>query len=90
MKSPLTPRNLEPMLTFWAYLATSAVTEAQKDFWQYYEIVRQGMPKNCSRDVVTVIEYVDQVLAYGNKQDVHDLKAMFGMQDVAHNDDFAR
>ena len=61
----------------------------QSYFWGYFEPIRQWMPKNCSADVEAVITYVDQVLAYGSPQEKNNLKEMFGIGDVDHDDDAA-
>lgn len=75
--------------TFWAYHASSAVVETIGNFWQYFEPVRAGLPKNCSADVTLVIDYVDSVLANGTAAEVAALKNKFGLGTVEHNDDFA-
>lgn len=75
--------------TFWAYHASSAPTEAISDYWAYFLPVQEGMPKNCSKDVNLVIEHIDTVLTTGTDDEIHDLKAMFGLETVEHHDDFA-
>jgi hypothetical protein len=75
--------------TFWAYHASSAVVEAIYDFHPYFDAVERAMPRNCSKDVKAVITYVDKVFASGNKQDISDLKALFGLPQLDHADDFA-
>ena len=47
------------------------------------------MPKNCSRAFIKMTEMIDKVLLSGNKNDITDLKSLFGLQDVSHHDDFA-
>lgn len=74
---------------FWAYHASSAPVEAIYDYWQYFAPVQEGMPKNCSRDVSLVIDYVDEVLATGSDANKTALKSMFGLEAVEHDDDFA-
>lgn len=74
--------------TFWAYHASSAPVESIYDYWQYFQPVQDGMPKNCSKDLSLVIDHVDQVLANGSAADVHTLKDMFGLADVPYADDF--
>ncbi|KAK5714306.1 hypothetical protein LTR17_017237 [Elasticomyces elasticus] len=74
--------------TFWAYWASSAVVEAISDFWSYFLPVELGMPKNCSSDVHLVIDYMDGVLNSGNESEIYELKDMFGLTNVTHNDDF--
>ena len=46
------------------------------------------MPKNCSKDVSLVIEYIDEVLTTGSVANKTSLKTMFGLQDLEHDDDF--
>ena len=73
---------------YWAYHASSAVVEAISDFWGYFLPVQQGMPQNCSSDVSLVIDYMDNILMTGTEEEVLDLKTLFGLQNVTHNDDF--
>jgi hypothetical protein len=72
----------------WAYQASSAPVEAISDYWSYFLPVQEGMPKNCSKDVNLVVEHMDNVLTTGSEQDKHDLKAMFGLETIEHDDDF--
>lgn len=74
--------------TFWAYHASSAPVQAIDDYWQYFYPVQDGMPKNCSKDVSLVIDYMDNILTHGNKNAVTALKTKFGLESVEHNDDF--
>ena len=48
------------------------------------------MAKNCSADVSLVVDHVDSVLSHGTAAEIQALKEMFGLQDLEHNDDFAR
>ena len=73
---------------FWASYASSAPVQAIWDFWQYFEPVQAGMPKNCSADVQLVIRHVDDVLARGRPEQTAALKARFGLGALAHDDDF--
>lgn len=74
--------------TFWAYHCSSGPTQAVSDYWAYFLPVQEGMPKNCSKDVNLVIEHMDSVVKNGTHEEIHDLKAMFGLESVEHNDDF--
>ena len=47
------------------------------------------MPANCSKDVSLVIDYIDNVLENGSAANKTALKAMFGLEAVEHDDDFA-
>jgi hypothetical protein len=48
------------------------------------------MPKNCSRDVSRVVNYIDKVNKSGSEKQVQQLKELFGLGDIEHFDDFAR
>ncbi|CDO72685.1 hypothetical protein BN946_scf184985.g105 [Trametes cinnabarina] len=74
---------------FYAGYASSAVVQAIVDFWGYFEPIRQAMPANCSADVEAVIAHVDSVIASGDSTQIDALKSTFGLQGLAHNDDFA-
>ncbi|KAJ5174589.1 uncharacterized protein N7482_000466 [Penicillium canariense] len=75
--------------TFWAYHASSAPVEAIFDYWQYFAPVQEGMPKNCSRDISRVVDYIDGINKHGNEKKLQQLKEMFGLGDIEHFDDFA-
>lgn len=74
---------------FWAYHASSAVVEAIYDFYPYFDAVERAIPRNCSADIKAVIKYIDDIFAAGNKDDIQDLKDMFGLGQLEHADDFA-
>lgn len=48
------------------------------------------MPKNCSRDVSRVVNYIDTLNKSGSEKKLQQLKEMFGLGDIEHFDDFAR
>lgn len=62
---------------------------ASLDYWQYFYPVQQGMPQNCSTDVSLVVDHIDSVYANGTIEEQQSLKAMFGLEDLEHYDDFA-
>ncbi|KJX93226.1 serine peptidase like protein [Zymoseptoria brevis] len=72
--------------TFWAYYSSSALMQAIDPYWQYFSRIQAGMPKNCSKDVSAVVDYMDDVFLHGSEQNATDLKAKFGLQ-YLHNDD---
>ncbi|TFK66908.1 peptidase S28 [Pluteus cervinus] len=74
---------------FWAGYSSSGVVQAILDFWQYFEPVREGMPKNCSADVEVVIAHVDDVLSGSDTKAINGIKANFGLSDMTHLDDVA-
>ena len=48
------------------------------------------MAQNCSKDISLVIDHIDGILLNGTDEEVTDLKTMFGLQTIEHNDDFAQ
>ncbi|KKA19721.1 serine peptidase [Rasamsonia emersonii CBS 393.64] len=75
--------------TFWAYHASSAPVEAIYDYWQYFAPVQDGLPANCSKDLSRVVDYIDSVLQSGNATAKQQLKDLFGLGALEHDDDFA-
>lgn len=63
---------------FWIGYSSSGVVHTQIDFWQYYEPIRENMPKNCSADVEAVINYVDEVFFGSNTTAQQELQELFG------------
>ena len=59
--------------TFWAYSASSAPVEAISDYWTYFVMPEEGMPKNCSKDVNLVINYIDKVIITGSDMEQYKL-----------------
>jgi hypothetical protein len=75
--------------TYWAYHASSAPVQAVYDYWSYFLPIQNGMPKNCSRDFERIVDYIDGLIAAKNTTEINRLKAMFRLQGLSHDDDFA-
>ena len=60
-----------------------------RDFWAYFEPIRENMPKNCSADVQAVISYVDEVFTGTNETAIEGVKDAFGLGAITHLDDAA-
>ncbi|KAG8909078.1 hypothetical protein FRC01_007149, partial [Tulasnella sp. 417] len=73
---------------FAAAWASSAPVQAVGDFWQYFEPIEEGMPKNCSKDVGEAITHIDQILLHGSEAEKRKLKESFGLEKL-RDDDFA-
>jgi hypothetical protein len=58
--------------------------------WEYFYPVYEGMPKNCSADIISAVSQIDQVLASGNAAQIQFVKTLYGMGALEHDDDFAR
>ncbi|OBU01029.1 Thymus-specific serine protease [Pseudogymnoascus verrucosus] len=75
--------------TFWAYHAMSAPSQANIEYWEYYDLIRTAMPQNCSRDLVRIAQHVGDTITTGDPIKVADLKDMFSTGALNY-DDFAR
>ncbi|KAH7916580.1 peptidase S28 [Hygrophoropsis aurantiaca] len=74
---------------FHAAYASSAVVEAITDFYALFTPIREHMPKNCSADVERVVAYLDNLHLTHNQKGIQDLQNAFGLEKLAHIDDFA-
>ncbi|KAK3316878.1 serine-type peptidase-like protein [Apodospora peruviana] len=72
--------------TLWAYHGTSGVVEAVGDFWQYFVPVQEATPANCSRDLSSVIDYIDATLVFGTPKAKRQLKDKFMLGDLTDAD----
>lgn len=81
-------RKLYPQYWFGS-IASSGVTYALWDYWQYYEPVREYGPKACISTQEKLINVADTILMSGNTTEITKLKSAFGMEGLTHNDDFA-
>ena len=57
--------------------------------WRYYDPIKEYLPKNCSTDVQAVIAHVDATFDSRDAVKIKEMKAIFGLEDIVHNDDFA-
>lgn len=73
---------------FWGAIASSGVTEAIWDYWQYYSIHAEFAPKKCVSTVQKLTNVVDNILSK-HKDTIPQLKAAFNLANVTHDDDFA-
>ena len=74
---------------WWGSIASSGVTYALWDYWQYYEPVREYGPAACISTQEKLINVADTILASGNSTLITELKSAFGLKGLTHNDDFA-
>jgi len=71
----------------WGAIASSGVTHAAVENWQYMEIIRKAADPKCSSHLENSLNIVDAILLSGifKKQ----LKGLFGLADLEHDEDFA-
>lgn len=82
-------RKLYPDV-YWGAIASSGVTEAIYDYWQYYEAARLFAPGDCATTTQNLTNVIDNILIGKNGTDyVQRLKDVFGLGNVTRSDDFA-
>ena len=68
----------------------SIIPHPHSDFWGYFQPIYEYMPKNCSSDVVAVIEHVDSILTSNDKTAINQLLSVWNFTLLAnHLDDAA-
>ncbi|KIJ60108.1 hypothetical protein HYDPIDRAFT_99441 [Hydnomerulius pinastri MD-312] len=77
---------LYPELVYGA-IASSGVTHAALSNWEYYEIIRKAADPTCSAQIENTFKTVDALLDVPQAKPY--VKALFGLQDLEHDDDFA-
>ena len=75
---------------YWGAIASSGVTKAIYDYWEYYEPVKQYGPPDCISTTQKLTNVVDNILIGSNSsQLISELKSVFGLGNLTYNDDFA-
>ncbi|KAF8895639.1 serine carboxypeptidase S28-domain-containing protein [Infundibulicybe gibba] len=77
---------LYPDLVYGA-IASSGVTHAAIENWEYMDIIRTAADPKCSAHLVNSIRVIDAILAEGKL--THVLKSLFGLSGLESNQDFA-
>ncbi|KIM30824.1 hypothetical protein M408DRAFT_327787 [Serendipita vermifera MAFF 305830] len=78
-------RVLYPDIVFGA-IASSGVTHATINNWEYMDIIRTAAPTTCSNLIQESMAHIDTLIV--NPVSRAPLKALFGLQGVQHDDDF--
>ncbi|KLO14751.1 peptidase S28 [Schizopora paradoxa] len=79
-------RVLYPDIVFGA-IASSGVTHASLENWEYMDIIRAAAEPECSQHLVTSIAVIDGLLAVPRLRGA--IKGLFGLAELEHDDDFA-
>ncbi|KAF4617719.1 hypothetical protein D9613_006175 [Agrocybe pediades] len=72
----------------WGAIASSGVTHAALENWQYMDIIRTAADPKCSAHLVNSIEKIDSILSSGRGIFKRQLKSLFGLGGLEHDDDF--
>lgn len=72
-----------------AAVPSSAPVEMRYNFHQYFETIRRYAPTHCVSSIQQVVRYVDHIIFSPFSEPKQRMKETFGLQDLAHDDDFA-
>jgi len=74
----------------WGAIASSGVTHASLQNWEYMEIIREAADPKCSSHLVNSISTIDDILLGNSPSFIkRQLKNLFGLGELEHDDDFA-
>ena len=75
---------------FWGAIASSGVTKAIYDYWEYFEPVRKGAPQRCVKTTQTLVDVIDQIsVVQKDEKMMTALKELFGLGGISNMADFA-
>ena len=76
------------VITSSSRLACSAVTHASLENWQYMDIIREAADPTCADHLVNAINTIDSILTNGPAFFKRQLKNVFGLGGLEHDEDF--
>lgn len=65
------------------------MTHASLQNWGYMEIIREAADPKCSNHLVNSIKTIDDILCNSPSFIKRQLKNLFGLKDLEHDEDFA-
>jgi hypothetical protein len=72
-------------------IASSAVTHAQIDYWEYFDAIRQWAPEKCMRVMEETIEAIDEAIDVLEPIGLRKkFQGLFGLEGLEHVDDFGQ
>jgi len=73
----------------WGAIASSAVTHAALENWEYMDVIRKAADPKCSAHIVNSIKTIDYILGNSLEFVKKRLKAIFGLAELENDTDFA-
>ncbi|KAI8971168.1 peptidase S28 [Trametes punicea] len=70
----------------WGAIASSGVTHASIENWEYMEVIRRAADPRCSHHLQSSIEIIDALLDVPVSRTA--IKALFGLEALEHDEDF--
>ncbi|KAK5113436.1 hypothetical protein LTR85_010864 [Meristemomyces frigidus] len=73
----------------WGGIASSGTTQAKLAYVEWYDPIQKFGPQDCVASINAIVQKIDHVFATGNATAIHQMKAVFGLQALTNNGDFA-
>ncbi|KAK0289501.1 hypothetical protein LTR35_002698 [Friedmanniomyces endolithicus] len=73
----------------WAGIGASATTKAKLAYVEWYDPIQKFAPQDCVGSINAIVDNIDRIFASGNATAIHHMKAVFGLEALTNNGDFA-
>ncbi|CAK3848666.1 serine protease EDA2 [Lecanosticta acicola] len=73
----------------WGGIASSGVTKVTLTYPEWYDPILKFGPQDCVSSINAIVANIDHVFATGNRTAVHVMKAVFGLEALTDDRDFA-
>ncbi|KAK4544242.1 hypothetical protein LTR36_004452 [Oleoguttula mirabilis] len=73
----------------WGGIASSGTTKAKLAYVEWYDPIQKYGPQDCVASINAIVEKIDHVFETGNATAIRQMKAVFGLEALTNNGDFA-
>jgi hypothetical protein len=70
-------------------IGASATTHAVLEYPQWYNPIQKLAPQDCIQSINAIVDKFDNLVATNNRKAVNEFKAIFGLEDLTSDGDFA-
>lgn len=74
----------------WGGIASSGVVMAKLGYWEWFNPIQKYAPQDCVHSINAIVDKIDHIIDAGNHKAVHELKSIFGLEDLEDIRDFAQ
>jgi hypothetical protein len=73
----------------WGGIGSSATIKAKLAYVEWYDPIQKFGPQDCVGSINALVDKIDHVFSTGNATAIRQMKAVFGLQDLTNDGDFA-
>ncbi|KAF2774000.1 extracelular serine carboxypeptidase-like protein [Teratosphaeria nubilosa] len=74
----------------WGGIGSSATTKAKLAYVEWYDPIQKYGPQDAVGSINAIVDKIDQVFDSQDATAIHEMKSVFGLQDLTSNADFAQ